>query len=35
LFVRPEWIGVRPNCSFVRRFLHARKSKCTLEARML
>jgi hypothetical protein len=30
LFVRPEWIGVRPNCSFVRRFLHARKSKCTL-----
>jgi hypothetical protein len=33
LFVRPEWIsGVRPNCSFVRRFLHARKSKCTLVA---
>jgi hypothetical protein len=30
LFVRPEWIGVRPKCSFVRRFLHARKSKCTL-----
>jgi hypothetical protein len=25
LFVRPEWIGVRPNCSFVQR-----KSKCTL-----
>jgi hypothetical protein len=25
LFVRPKCIGVRPNCSFVRR-----ESKCTL-----
>jgi hypothetical protein len=25
LFVRPEYIGVRPNCSFVQH-----KSKCTL-----